>query len=179
MPFRAVRAWLGLDARDAHEVEPLRDTLEALGGLEPDVARFLAAFAYLLGRVALADRQVTPEETRVMESLVEEHGQLSREQAALVVELAKKSNLLFAGIGDFLVAREFSALATYEQKLALVRCLFVVSAVDDAISMAEEGEIHRVAGELKIDPPDLTALRVAFARFLPGLSGRPDGSGES
>ena len=32
---------------------------------------------------------------------------------------------------------------------------------DDAISLAEEGEIHRIASELRIDHPDLVALRVA------------------
>jgi hypothetical protein len=46
---------------------------------------------------------------------------------------------MFGGTANFLVAREYSALATYDQKLALMRCLFEVSATDDAISIAEEG----------------------------------------
>jgi uncharacterized tellurite resistance protein B-like protein len=171
MPLKSVRAWLGLDARDASHIEPLRETLDALENLEPDRARFLAAFAYLLGRVAHADREVSADETRAMEGLVQEHGRLSPDQAVLVVELAKKSNLLFGGTADFLVAREFSSLASYDQKLALVRCLFVIAAGDAAISAAEEGEIHRIAKELRIDRPDLVALRVTFARYLPGLSG--------
>jgi len=87
-----------------------------------------------------------------------------------VVQLAKTSNLLFGGTANFLVAREFAALATYDQKLALMRCLFEVSATDEAISIAEEGEIHRIANELRIDPPDLIALRVAHRRHLPGVS---------
>ena len=106
-----------------------------------------------------------------MEALVREHGQLPVDQAMTVVQLAKTSNLLFGGTANFLIAREFSALSTYEQKLALVRCLFEVSAIDEAISTAEEGEIHRIATELRIDPPDLVALRVAHRRHLPGLSG--------
>ena len=90
----------------------------------------------------------------------------------IVVQLAKTSNLMFGGTANFLVAREYSALATYDQKLALMRCLFEVSATDDAISIAEEGEIHRIANELRINPPDLVALRVAHRRHLPGVSGR-------
>jgi uncharacterized tellurite resistance protein B-like protein len=167
---KSIRAWLGLDSRDTQEFAPLRETLEALDHLEPDRARYLAAFAYLLGRVAHADQHVSPEETRVMETLVREHGQLSQDQAMLVVQLAKTSNLLFGGTANYLVAREFSALATYEEKLALVRCLFAVSASDAAISTAEEGEIHRIANELRIDHPDLVALRVAHRQHLPGLS---------
>jgi uncharacterized tellurite resistance protein B-like protein len=169
MPLKSIRAWLGVDAPEKDEFAPLRETLEALDHLEPDRARYLAAFAYLLGRVAHADQHVSPEETRVMETLVREQGQLSEDQAMVVVQLAKTSNLLFGGTANFLVAREFSALATYEQKLALMRCLFALSATDAAISTAEEGEIHRVAKELRIDHRDLVALRVAHARHLPGM----------
>jgi uncharacterized tellurite resistance protein B-like protein len=169
MPLKSIRAWLGIDAPEKDEFAPLRETLEALDHLEPDRARYLAAFAYLLGRVAHADQHVSPEETRAMEALVREQGQLSEDQAMVVVQLAKTSNRLLGGTANFLVAREFSALATYDQKLALMRCLFALSATDDAISTAEEGEIHRVAKELRIDHPDLVALRVAHARHLPGM----------
>jgi len=169
MPFTSIRSWLGIDATERQELAPLRETLETLDHLEPDRARWLAAFAYLLGRVAHADQHVSPEETRTMEMLVREEGALEQEQAMIVVQLAKASNLLFGGTANFLVAREFSQLATYDQKLALMRCLFVVSATDAAISLAEESEIHRIARELAIDQPDLTRLRVSHRQYLPGL----------
>ncbi len=170
--MRSIRSWLGLDNTVVEDYGPLRQTLDALDHLEPARAKYLASFAYLLGRIAHADRHVSPEETQLMESLVIEHGQLSADQAAVVVHLAKTNNLLFGGTADFLVAREFSELATYEQKLSLMRCLFALAAGDDSISTAEEGELHRVANELKIDRPDLVALRVAHQRHLPGLSDR-------
>jgi uncharacterized tellurite resistance protein B-like protein len=170
MPFKSIRAWLGIDDADRSEPAPLRETLDALDNLEPERARYLASFAYLLGRVAYADQQVSPEETQAMEALVREHGQLSQDQAMVVVQLAKTSNRLFGGTANFEVAREFSERATYDQKLALMRCLFAVSATDEAISTAEEGEIHRIANELRIDRPDLLALRLAFQRHLPGVS---------
>jgi uncharacterized tellurite resistance protein B-like protein len=167
--MKSIRAWLGIDDAEKQTFAPLRETLEALDHLEPDRARHLAAFAYLLGRVAYADQHVSPEETRAMETLVSEHGQLSQDQAMVVVQLAKTSNLLFGGTANYEVAREFSAAATYDEKLALMRCLFAVSAVDESISTAEESEIHRIANELRIDHPDLVALRVAHQRHLPGL----------
>ena len=170
VPLKSIRAWLGVDSPDTHEFAPLRETLQALDHLDPDRARYLAAFAYLLGRVAHADQDVSAEETRAMEALVLEQGQLSQDQAMLVVQLAKTSNLLFGGTANFLVAREFSNLASYDQKLALMRCLFALSATDEAISTAEESEIHRIANELRIDHPDLVALRVAHRRNLPGMS---------
>ncbi len=170
MPLKSIRAWLGVDRPEQPEFAPLRETLDALDHLEPDRARYLAGFAYLLGRVAHADQHVSPEETRAMETLVQEHGQLSQDQAMLVVQLAKTAALLFGGTANFLVAREFSTLATYEQKLALMRCLFAVCVTDNAISTVEESEIHTVAKELRIDHPDLVALRVEHGRHLPGVS---------
>src|SRR5688572_17968090 len=55
-PLKSLRAWLGVDAGETREFAPLRETLEALDHLEPDRARYLGAFAYLLGRV---DRKST------------------------------------------------------------------------------------------------------------------------
>jgi uncharacterized tellurite resistance protein B-like protein len=169
MPLQTIRAWLGLETPVRKESDPLREVLDALDHMEPERAKYLASFAYLLGRIAHADRQVSAEETRAMESLVAEQGQLSREQSMLVVQLAKTNNLLFGATSDFLVAREFAALSSYQEKLALMRCLFALAAADSSISTTEEGELHRVANELKIDRADLVALRVANQKHLPGL----------
>jgi uncharacterized tellurite resistance protein B-like protein len=175
--MKSLRSWLGLDGvnldldgPDTQEFAPLRKTLDALDHLEPDRARFLAAFAYLLGRIAHADRHVSAKEVVAMETAVREEGQLSSDQTMVVVQLAKTSNLVFGSTADFIVTREFGALASYEQKLTLLRCLFAVSATDDAISVSEEGEIHRIATALRIQPEDLVTQRVAHRRHLPGLS---------
>jgi uncharacterized tellurite resistance protein B-like protein len=169
VPLKSLRSWLGLDTTQKQDDAPLRDTLTALDHLPPERARYLAAFAYLLGRIAHADQQVSAEETSTMETLVREHGRLPQDQAMIVVQLAKTSNLLFGGTANYLVAREFAALASDEEKQTLMRCLFEVSAVDAAISMAEESELHRIANELRIEPAALTALRLAHRHHLPGM----------
>jgi uncharacterized tellurite resistance protein B-like protein len=166
-----IRSWLGLGRTDSQEQSPLRTVVDALDRLDPERAKHLARFAYLLGRVAHADRHVSPEETQAMERLVREEGELSEDQAVLVVSLAKTSNLLFGGTADFEVAREFGQKASYAEKLALARCLFAVAAIDRAITMAEETEIHRIMNVLRIEPRDLTALRLKHKPFLPGLRG--------
>jgi uncharacterized tellurite resistance protein B-like protein len=76
--------------------------------------------------------------------------------------------LLFGGTADFAVAQEFAEATSYEEKLALARCLFIVAAADEKISLFEETEIHRILNHLKILPQDLTALRVQHAQMLPG-----------
>jgi len=170
MAVKSIRAWLGIQTHQEQEFAPLRQTLDALDHLEPDRARVFAGFAYLLGRVANADQHVSSEETRAMDGLVQEQGSLTQDQAMIVVQLAKSSNRLFGGSANFLVARQFAEVATYDEKLALMRCLFAVAATDDAISMTEEGEIHRIANELRIEQKDLVALRLSHRRHLPGLS---------
>jgi uncharacterized tellurite resistance protein B-like protein len=168
MPFTNLRSWLGMRDEVTPDHAPLRDLIDSLDRLEPARARHLARFAYLLGRVALADRHAGLDETRAMEALVTEHAGLGADQAAVVVGLAKSSNLLFGGTADYEIVREFAESSTYEEKLALARCLFTVAASDNSISLAEETEIHRIVNQLKVLPQDLTTLRVRHADQLPG-----------
>jgi uncharacterized tellurite resistance protein B-like protein len=168
MPVESIRAWLGLDRPETPEPVPLHDVLAALDHLDPARARYLASFAYLLGRVAHADQHVSPEETRAIETALMDHGELTQEQAMLVTQLAKTNNLLFGGTANFLIARDFAETATEAQKLALLRCIFAVSASDDTISLSEESELHQLARQLRIDPAELLALRMEYQRHLPG-----------
>jgi len=174
MPLSTLRKWLGV-AEDAHaESSALRDLMNSLDELEPDHAHQVARFAYMLGRVALADRHVSDEETRAMERLVAAQAGLTADQATVVVGLAKNSNRLFGGTADFEVARDFSEAASYDEKLALATCLFTVAGEDRSISLSEETEIHRILNQLKILPEDLRALRSRHARLLPGLTSPAD-----
>jgi len=171
--FEAIRAFLGLGGSSTPEPTPLRELIETLDRLEPARAHHLARFAYLLGRVANADQHVSPDETRAMEALVVREGGLTADQSTIVVGLAKASNLLFGGTADYQVALEFAASASYEEKMALGRCLFSVASSDHQISMAEEAEIHRILNQLRILPGDLTKLRVEHGQYLPGRTPRP------
>ena len=164
-----IQSWFRGADEPRGEPAALRELIDALDRLEPDHARYLAQFAYLLGRVAHADQHVSPEETRTMEALVEREGALPPEQAMLVVSLARSSNLMFGGTDNFLVARDFATRATSVQRLALVRCLFAVAAAEGRISIAEEREIQRIARELKVEHADLVGLRVEYRAHLPGL----------
>ena len=120
------------------ETETVRKIVDALEGMDSQKARYVAAFAYLLSRVANADRNISQEETRAMERIVMERGGLPEEQAILVVQMAKTQNRLFGGTENFLVTQEFNEIASREQKLALLDCLYAVSAADNSISTKEE-----------------------------------------
>lgn len=160
--------------RSSAETETVRKIAAALDQLEPERAKFIAAFAYLLSRVARADLVVTPEETAAMERIVVEQGSLPEEQAILVVQMAKTQNMLFGGTENYLVTREFNKIASREQKLALLHCLFGVSASDNSISTVEDNEINLIADELRIEHRDFITVRSRFRDYLAVLKKSPE-----
>lgn len=168
--LKSLQAWLGInDAAAAPEPAPLRELVNALDRLEPARAQYLARFAYLLGRVARADEHISDDETRTMERLLAEEGGLPAEQAMLVVSLAKATNMMFGHSADFAVTQEFTDSTSYEERVALARCLFAVAASDARISTDEEAEVHKITNHLRIERPDLTTIRLQYKRALPGI----------
>jgi len=149
-------------AAPSPQTETVRKIVHALDSMEPDQARHLAAYAYLLSRVAFADQKISSEETQTMERLVMQRGQLPEEQAILVVQMAKTQSLLFSGTENFLVAREFGKITSREQKLALLHCLYSVCAADKSISTVEDNEINKIARELHLSHRDFIAVRLNY-----------------
>jgi uncharacterized tellurite resistance protein B-like protein len=162
----SILRWLGLEGDESAAVGSLSEIEKALADLEPGRARYLACFAYILSRVARADHDVAADESRLMAQIVAERGGLSLEQAALVVRIAASEGLRHGGTDDFIVTREFAALADRAQKLALLDCLFAVSAVDRTIQTVEDNEIRQIANELKLEHADFIASRSAHVEHL-------------
>ncbi len=167
----SILEFLGLKKKEkveepSEETEAVRRIVQKLDQMEPRRAKYVASFAYLLSRVAHADLEISEEETRAMESIVKEQGNLDEEQSVLVVQMAKTHAKLFGGTENFLVTREFNELADHRQKLNLLRCLFAVSAADESISSLEDNEIRQIASELSVDHRDYTALKAEFKDYL-------------
>ncbi len=154
------------------DIEGVRTIVNALSAMEPARARHLAAFAYILSRIAHVDQRVRPQETAAIERILAEEGHLSADQSRLVVEIAKAQSVLFGGIEDFLVTREFASRATHDEKLALLHCLFAVSSADESIEVVEDNEIRRISRELRIEHADYIAVRLAHRKHLSVL--KPD-----
>lgn len=144
------------------EVESIRQISRELDQMDAQLARYVAAFAYLLGRVAHADMKISEAEALEMERIVMRTGHLPPEQAALVVEIAKRQNVLFGHVENYLVTREFNRIASREQKLELLNCLFEVSSSDDSVSSLEDREIRQIASELRLEHRDFIDARSAY-----------------
>jgi len=145
--------------------------------MDPDRAKFIAAFAYLLSRVARADLTIAPQETAEMERIVMQQGGLPEEQAILVVQMAKTQSILFGATENYLVTREFNKIASHEQKLGLLHCLFAVTASDESISTVEDNEVSQIADELRIEHREFIDVRSRFRAHLAVLK-KPDKSAD-
>jgi uncharacterized tellurite resistance protein B-like protein len=153
-------------ADSAAETATARRIVARLEALPPEEARFLACFAYVMSRAANAEDDISDEETAVMERFTVEYGGLDTAQAVLVVQMAKLQARLHGGTEDYVVTREFRSISTVPQRLALLRCCFVVGAADGIISATEAGTINEIARELDLEAADVNAVRSEFHEQL-------------
>ena len=169
----SIRALLGLTpAPDSGRSDTPDDTATMqriaaeLEMLEPARARYVAAFALILGRVAHADSTFSEVETVKMVEIVRDLGHLTEAQAALAVEIAKAQVRLFGGTDNYLVTRRFKDIATPAQRVELLDCVFAVSAADESISVLEESQSDQIAKELGLSRDETIAARITYQDHL-------------
>jgi uncharacterized tellurite resistance protein B-like protein len=154
---------------DDRDTETVRRIAGQLDALPVERARFLAAFAYILTRAAAADLDISHAELRAIEELVAQHGGLPQSQAVLVAQIAHHQSMLYSGTEDYLVTRQFKDLASDEDKLALLRCCYIVGAADDTITANESNTLQQIAKELDLDRDAVNAIRNEFAPKLAAI----------
>ena len=173
--------WLGVegssrDRRSGEEGEAVRAIVDQLEQLDPERARHVAAFAYILGRVAHVDLEISESETQAMERMLVALGGIRAEEAPLVVQIAKAQHALFGATENYVVTRDFGRTASAEEKAALLECLFAVSASDENVSGVEENEIRKIARELDMSHSEFIEARMKFRDHIAALKGmdRPE-----
>ena len=151
------------------ETETVRRIAARLEKLPPERARRLAAFAYVLARVAQADLAIDGDESAEMERLVAELGGLPEADAALAVEIAKSQARLLGGTENYVVTREFRRTATTDERVRLLECVYAVAAADGTISAVESAECMAIADELGFTREEALAVRSRFRDKLSEL----------
>ena len=166
--------YLGLDSSasqtvttpTATEADTMSRIAAKLDTLHEKKANYVAAFAYILGRVAHADSVFSEAETSKMQEIVQDLGHLPEAQAVLVVEIAKNQVQLFGGTENFLITRRFKDMTSQEQRTELLDCIFAVSAADKSISVLEEGQAGQIAKELGLSHDDFVKARLTYREHL-------------
>lgn len=144
------------------ENSSIRKIVEKIDHMPPDQAKRIAAFAYLLGRIAYSDLNISREETEKMEEIVRGIAGMDADTAVLIVQIAKSQNVLFGGTENYLVAREFRRMTEREDREKLLHCLFAVAGSDDEITGVEDNEIRQISKELGFSPQEYIQIRLYY-----------------
>jgi tellurite resistance protein len=153
------------------ETATVRRIVARLESMPPERARLIASAAYTLARAAHADLEISDDETAAIERELQRDGALDEPTAVLVTEMAtavlvtemaKLQAKSVGGTEDYVVTREFKALATPEQRLDVMRACFAIGAASGTISAEETAVLNQIAGELDIDASALNGVRSEF-----------------
>jgi uncharacterized tellurite resistance protein B-like protein len=147
--------FLGSSSQPSVSTDPesVQILLEKLAPLSEDKARELACFAYVLGRVASADQEITDSERRSVRGLLQEKGHLPLEQAELVAEVALNEARHKGGTQDYLVTRKLREMLPVARREEILDCLLAVAAADGVIVASEEDELKQIAMQLGFEKP--------------------------
>jgi uncharacterized tellurite resistance protein B-like protein len=149
-------------AQAAGETATVRRIVARLDAMPPERARLLASAAYTLARAAHADLDISDGETAAIEAELRREGSIDEATAVLITQMAKLQANTVGGTEDYVVTREFKALATEAQRLDVLRGCFAISAASGSISAEENAVLNQIAGELDIDAAALNAIRAEY-----------------
>jgi uncharacterized tellurite resistance protein B-like protein len=140
----------------------VRRIVARLEAMPPDQARLIASAAYTLARAANADLDISDEETAAIERELQSHESIDEATAVLVTEMAKLQAKTVGSTEDYVVTREFKALADQGQRVVVLRACFAVMAANGTISAEETAIVNEIAEELDIDDATLNAIRADY-----------------
>jgi uncharacterized membrane protein YebE (DUF533 family) len=150
----------------AGETATVRRIVARLESMPPEQARLVASAAYTLARAAQADLHISDEETAVIERELQAHGTIDEPTAVLVTEMAKLQARTVGGTEDYIVTREFAALATEQQRTDVLRACFAVGAASGTISAEESAAVNQIANEMALDSDVVNSIRAEFHERL-------------
>jgi len=148
------------------ETATVRRIVARLERMPAEQARLVASAAYTLARAAHADLEISDDETAAIERELQAHGWLDEPTAVLVTEMAKLQARTVGGTEDYVVTREFAALATESQRIDVLRACFVVGAANGSISAEESAAVNQIANELALDADVVSKIRAEFHERL-------------
>ncbi len=144
------------------DTDTVRRIASQLERLDAETAKYLAAFAYVLARVAHADLEIDDAETEAMTRSIRGLASLSDGEVSLVVEIAKSQARLLGGTENYVVTREFRGMTTAQQRGELLQCLYAVAAADGTISGYESSELVKIGEELGFTRAEANSLRSQY-----------------
>jgi len=126
----------------------IRDALARLATLDRDTSGYLKALAFILYRVAAADREVSEEEVRRMESILVDHASLSQAEAVLTVEIARHCREIADCARSYDASRSLRTRLDDGDRHRLRSFLESVAEADGRVRQTEKDAIRQISTEL-------------------------------
>ena len=141
----------------AGDTATVRRIVAKLEAMPPEQARLIASAAYTLARAANADLRSATRRPPRSSGSSRPTRRIDEATAVLVTEMAKLQAKTVGGTEDYVVTREFKALASDAQRLDVLRACFAIGAANGTISAEETAVVNQIADELDIDDATLNA----------------------
>lgn len=168
--------FLGLGGSAAgRDMEP-RSLVELgaeLESLPPEEGRFVAAFAYLLARIAGSDLRTDDAEQAEIARHLESFAGIEPTHAQILSRSALHVADAHSASDHHLVARAFRDMTDTPERLRLLRCLYAVAAADETISTREDNEIFEIAHSIGVAHEQVVALRSEYKTYLGSMKALP------
>jgi uncharacterized tellurite resistance protein B-like protein len=126
----------------------VRLAISRLHRLDPVAADAAETLAFLLCRVADADRTVSSEETACIEAILTAVQHLDEDEAVLLAEISKHRERLADCATAYRVSRTVRQRASRDELAALLDALVRVAAADGRITPEEVRIVRQIAAEL-------------------------------
>jgi uncharacterized tellurite resistance protein B-like protein len=136
------------DRPPAELAAEIRGALQHIENLDRCSHGYLASLAFILHRVAAADRDINEREVERMERILVEHASLSQPEAVLTVEMAKHRCRAADCGHSYDASRHLRALLVPGERARLHRFLESVAAADGQVRPTEQAAVRQIAAEL-------------------------------
>ncbi|HSO23316.1 MAG TPA: TerB family tellurite resistance protein [Chondromyces sp.] len=136
------------DRPPAELAAEIRGALQHIESLDRCSDGYLASLAFVLHRVAAADRDINEREVERMERILVEHASLSQPEAVLTVEMAKHRCRAADCGHSYDASRHLRALLGPGERERLHRFLESVAAADGQVRPSEQAAVRQIAAEL-------------------------------
>ena len=172
-PFGAVLGALIGSALDNGERAPARERLSGSGA--DAFSKTDRSFLFVLNLVGLmtvvarADGRLDNREVWAMRLFFEGLG-FQGEDLNTIRKLMKEAVSTDLNLLD--ICSEYERVSTYEERLLMLRALYIVAAADGVMHPAEQSVIERVVSHIGIDAADHRSIRSEFQRHQPSREPR-------
>ncbi len=154
------------DALASPELGALFDSIQnILESYTVDEIKRIAGVTGLMGYIAYCDMDISEDEMKGMAQTLEKYLHLPVSQAEAIARILSEHYDQVTAVEDHLYYNMINSISTREEKLDILRCLFIVAAADELISAEENSSIRLATSGLRLSHQDFVTVRMEYKKY--------------